>query len=677
MSTNYNILQRGGHRIRIEKEASFFTAILPDKKLVSEIYKTGQVNQIKKVFNNVYKIKTQAGQSDEVMDQLREDFKTLCVFHHAYIPKQDPATRYYITDLIVVQFKKATRTAIIEKVMKACGLSYMRPYLSLPDRHLFRVTSSAGKNPVKVCADLMSFDSVIHAEPNLINRFDPAALPYDDLFKNQWHLHSKKGIDLVSNAHVHAAEAWKVSKGSRDIVVAVIDDGFDLSHPDLKGDGHKIVHPKDFVDGDLHPFPTVENNDYHGTPCAGVAIGEENGSGIVGIAPACSFMPIRFDLSADDNMLYEIFDYVGKRADVISCSWGPVPVYAPLSSLLYDKISSLAKNGGPRKKGVVIVFAAGNFNAPLKDMRNKDGFEWRHPSKGIIKSSRAILNGNAAHPAVIAVSASNSQNRKSAYSNWGKEITVCAPSDNWHPLDPQAYVPGRGIWTTDNETFGIGFSNNSRYTGYFGGTSSATPLVAGIAALMLSANPSLSAKQVKEILQKTADKIVDKKPDIVLKNKKGTYNSKGHSEWFGYGKVNAGAAVKMAADKIKKPKTKKEKPTDKPSPKSTAISAVQIVSALVNPKGSDTGKEQVGILNRSNDNIDLEGWAIVDNKNRRQIIHGHSLAPGAFLLISLKKPRLGNTGGSITLVDNKGSAIHKVVYTKKQVDNKGWFLVFG
>ena len=147
--------------------------------------------------------------------------------------------------------------------------------------------------------------------------------------------------------------------------MAIIDDGFDLQHPDLKGDGTKIVHPRDFVDDDDSPMPVASRDDYHGTPCAGVAIGEETGKGIVGIAPKCSFLPIRFDLAADDDLLWEIFDFAGKYADVISCSWGPVPVYAPLSKLLKDKFTQLALNGGPRKKGCVICFAAGNYNCLL------------------------------------------------------------------------------------------------------------------------------------------------------------------------------------------------------------------------------------------------------------------------------------------------------------------------
>ena len=68
-------------------------------------------------------------------------------------------------------------------------------------------------------------------------------------------------------------------------------------------------------------------------------------------------------------------------------------------------------------------------------------------------------------------------------------------------------------------------------------TSSATPLVAGVAALVLSANQNLSAADVKKILQETADKIVDSDPDIILGKNRGKYNKNGRCEWFGFGKV--------------------------------------------------------------------------------------------------------------------------------------------
>lgn len=670
------ILHRCGLKIKIEKQAEYFTAILPKTDLVNEVNKMEEVQQVKKVFNNVYKIRTAQTERDGIMDHLRAGMKTKAIFHHAYTPKGEETTRYYITDTIIVSFKTGTRNSTIEKVMKQHGIQLVKEYKNLPDTFLFQVTSSAGKNPVKVAVDLSERKEIVYAEPNLINRFANAYTPQDSLYSKQWHLNSKKGIELVANAHVSAPKAWDITKGHRDIVVAVIDDGFDLYHPDLRGEG-KIIDPKDFADGDTMPFPRKTKDDYHGTPCAGVAIGEENGEGIVGAAPGCAFLPIRFDLAADDNLLWEIFDYAAARAKVISCSWGPVPVYAPLNTLLFNKFTEISKTGGPDGKGCSIVFAAGNFNAPLKDMQNRH-FEWFHPNHGVLTTRQAILNGNAAHPEVIAVSASTSQNRKSAYSNWGKEISVCAPSDNWHPIDQQAFMPGRGIWTTDNETIGVGFTDNSRYTGNFGGTSSATPLVAGIIGLMRSINPDLTNKQVLQILKDSSDKIEDNKADVVLNHKKGTYDSKGHSEWFGYGKVNAAKAVAQAQSLLKPVPIEEEKEEEKPKEHSISSSGegLYIIAALVNPKGTERGAEKISLLNISDHAIDLDGWTLDTAKRSQEKIQSQIIAPGGFLSIQLTKLQLSNSGSTIRLLNAEDQLVHEVTYTRTEAKKEGWNIRF-
>jgi subtilisin family serine protease len=545
-NTNFgNYFWRGGQRIELEKEEEFFTATVRDEAELERVRSLSGVSEVKPVQNRIFKVRISQDKRDKAMDRFRsEEMGGVC--HHAYRPKGATRTRYYLTDQIVVKFSPDVSRETIENILSEAGVRLLKEYPGSPNTFLLQVTRAAGKNPIKVANALAERDEVRYAEPNLVSRFEISYMPSDTYFDRQWHLRAWNGPELVAGADVSAAEAWEVTRGTRDVVIAVIDDGFDLTHPDFTGSG-KIVHPKDYVDGDANPFPVTEEEDYHGTPCAGVALAEENGEGVVGIAPGCAFMPVRFPLSADDDFLWEIFDYVGKRADVISCSWGPPPVYAPLGQLLTEKFHQLATSGGPRKKGCVIIFAACNHNAPLNDPNNTS-FIWRHPVYGLVETKESILNGNATHPDVIAVSASTSLNRKSAYSNWGREISVCAPSNNFHPLDHQTYVPGRGIWTTDNEQFGQGFTGGSRFTGVFGGTSSATPLVAGVAALVISANPALSAKEVKQILQETADKIEDPHPDLVLGLNKGKYDNSGHSGWFGFGRVNAFRAVQRACE---------------------------------------------------------------------------------------------------------------------------------
>ncbi len=537
-------LWRGGQKIELEKETDRFTVIPSGKEQLDRLRKAPGIRRVKAVSARVYKIETSPFERDKVMATLRsEAFRA--VVHHAYRPKGTEGTVFYLTDQLMVIFSSGATLRQINALLEKYSLKVLREYEGEKNAFLLQVTSSSGQNPIKVANRLAEEELVISSEPNMINRFRTAYIPPDPYFSRQWHLHAKDGAQLVSGASVDAPAAWDITMGDRSVVIAVIDDGFDLSHPDFKGK-NKIVFPKDYVDGDVRPFPETSEGDYHGTPCAGVALAESNKSGVVGVAPGCAFMPVRFPLSAEDDLIIEIFETAGSKADVLSCSWGPPPVYAPVSTMLSRTLTRLAANGGPRGKGCVICIAAANFDAPLNDPVNRDGFLWLQYNGSLRVTKGPILNGMAVHPSVVTVAASTSLNKHAAYSNWGKEVSVCAPSNNFHPLDPQAFVPGRGIWTTDNEAYGQGFKANSRYTGDFGGTSSATPLVAGVAALVISANKELTAARVKEILQSTADKIVDEDADIILGNNRGTYAG-GHSEWFGHGKVNAARAVAEAA----------------------------------------------------------------------------------------------------------------------------------
>ncbi|MFM7372717.1 MAG: S8 family serine peptidase, partial [Sphaerospermopsis kisseleviana] len=196
-------------------------------------------------------------------------------------------------------------------------------------------------------------------------------------------------------------------------------------------------------------------------------------------------------------------------------------VYFPLS-LRQKAAITRAATQGRNGKGCVIVFAAGNANRPIDGTINEQNWP-----KNILQGKTAWLSGFAVHPDVIAVSASTSLNKKAAYSNWGENISVCAPSNNappgmWFQETGFVYTQptintsllGLGMFTTDQ--LGAAGYNPGNFTNNFGGTSSATPVVAGIAALILSVNPDLTAQQVNRILQETTDKIVDPEPDPQL-----------------------------------------------------------------------------------------------------------------------------------------------------------------
>jgi hypothetical protein len=305
-------------------------------------------------------------------------------------------------------------------------------------------------------------------------------------------------------------------------VIAIADDGIDLEHEDLADaivEGHNVPEniSRAMRDGCC----------YHGTAVAGVAaaIGD-NGVGVSGVCPGCSIMPVFLieDALLEDSAIAEAFAVpAANGAAVINNSWGPGdgnptivdrpaydPLWEPLSAVVQEALD-FAETEGRDGLGTVVVFAAGNGNERVEP----DPFN--------------------VHPNTISVAASDDQSLKSSYSDFGPVVDVSAPSDGG--LTP-------GILTTDaHGNFGIntndwpGDLDNKDYTEMFGGTSSATPFVAGVVALMISANPDLTAAEVREILRETADPI-----DPVH----GDYDEDGFSAFYGYGRVNVYRAVRAA-----------------------------------------------------------------------------------------------------------------------------------
>jgi subtilisin family serine protease len=374
------------------------------------------------------------------------------------------------------------------------------------------------KNPMKCAAALQRLKAVERAEPDMDTPLEHYfTLPTATLWGQMWHLENTGSIpdnpnmQLKAGADAKVVEAWKIldGYGNPNIVVAVIDLGLDLEHPDFQG---KIVHPWDFWNHSqqLSTDPTYA----HGTPCASIAVAPVDG-GMCGAAPNARLMPLSgtsFSIEGTEEM----YEYCIKNgADVISCSWGTTDRSFVLSEDKMEVIAKAAKEGRGGK-GCVICYAAGN-------------------------EGEASLNVYGEHPDVICVGATTSEDEHPDYSNTGATLTVCAPSNGgFMPI-----LAARASWDTGESQFegvekyyyGDGIDRGVHYK-HFGGTSSATPLVAGICALILSANPNLTAKEVKQILIETADKVGDPSEYI-----------NGHSLKFGYGKVNAAKAVQAALDR--------------------------------------------------------------------------------------------------------------------------------
>lgn len=352
----------------------------------------------------------------------------------------------------------------------------------------------------------------------------------------QWHLRRSTigGTVVDASANVEAALALTQGAG---ITIAVIDDGVDIDHPEFAGAG-KIVAPRDATEQTDDPRPKDlfgtgrDNGDNHGTCCAGVACAGGLG-GASGVAPQARLMPIRLASGLGSQREADAFKWaVDHGADVISCSWGPPdgrwwdlgdPRHQQRFALPASTKLALdfATNHGRGGKGCVVLFAAGNGNESVD------------------------LDGYASYERVVAVAACNDRGRRSVYSDFGNAVWCAFPSNDFEhapfnhpaPLTPGIFTAdrrGRDGYNPGRAEFG---DPTGTYTNDFGGTSSATPGAAGVAALILATNPLLTWQEVKDVLRRACDRIDPAG---------GAYNAAGRSQQYGFGRLNALTAVQLA-----------------------------------------------------------------------------------------------------------------------------------
>lgn len=447
------------------------------------------------------------------------------------------------TGTLYIQFAKNVTETQQTTLLKELNLTVKE---NRGDGKVVAAVTAASPNPIKCAMALGEKKEVKWVEPDMDAELVPYAYaaPQARLMGQMWHLQNSgripdnSAIRIKAGADSKVVEAWKLldGYGNPNLVVAVIDNGFDLTHPDLNT---KVVRPWDLWNNS-NQLQSGDPRYSHGTPCAGVAIAPQTG-GMCGAAPSARFMPVSgtgFSIESTEAM----FNYVVRNgADIVSCSWGTVQNGYQLSP---DKVAAIgrAARDGRGGKGCVICYAAGN-----------EGVDY--------------VNFYATHPDVICVGASTSEDEHPDYSNTGPEVTVVAPSNGgYYPI-----VSARAYWDDGIEGevgaakwyYGDGIDRGSKYQ-HFGGTSSSTPLVAGICALILSANPNLTAREVKQVLCQTADKIGSPSEYV-----------NGKSLRFGYGRVNALKAVQEAfrrAGKTPPPPTTTNNPTTTPGSATTASS---------------------------------------------------------------------------------------------------------
>jgi len=421
------------------------------------------------------------------------------------------------TENLFVKFQQGQTQRSCKQLLKQYGLSIKRKVSYARNGYFVSGPKGCGQTVFTIAEMLLQEDAVELCHPELIRQTQ-----HRNAFPEQWHLKITTIGQHRIRAHANIEKAWKTTEGE-GITIAVIDDGFDLTHEEFSGD-NKIVFPWDATRKIEDPRPG--SNDNHGTPCAGVACANGH-HGASGVAPKARLMPIRLDSGSGSQDEAEALIWAADHgADIISCSWGPGDAdwrntedpKRKTEYLLPDSTRlalEYVTENGRQGKGCVVTWAAGNGNESV----DKDGY--------------------ASSERVMAIASCNDQSQRSVYSDFGKAVWCCFPSKDY-----ASSARTRGIWTTDRSGAAGYNPGRSRlgdrlgsYTNRFGGTSSSCPGVAGIAALVLSVNPKLTWREVKEVIKDSSDKI---------DQAKGKYDSSGHSEWYGHGRVNASRAIELA-----------------------------------------------------------------------------------------------------------------------------------
>lgn len=458
-----------------------------------------------------------------------------------YITPEYAATdglEMYVTREIVLKFKDNTSLSAKNNLINTYNLQEIK-ITSI--YNLYQVN-----NALQVSQSIYETNLVKFCYPNFISKVERLYTPNDTYFNKQFYLHNtgqviNDGNSGTADADIDAPEAWDITKGNSSITVAIVDEGVTDAHPDLPSSrqvrltGSNFAAPYDGTNAD-DPAPVGDGN--HGNACAGIVAAEQdNNEGVSGIAPLCKIMPVRIPFGAYPATVYAdaiTFAYNG-GANVISNSWG----YGSSNPVLYPVIITAIENA--INGGSSVLFAAGNTAD--------------HNSSN---AGYVTFPGNADITGLITVGASDRNDIQANYSPTSELIELTAPSHLAYP----SQISGESleIWTIDipgndgyntwkasgwnppavGEVLPNSGTNNLSYTGRMGGTSAATPEVAAVAALMLSVNPCLTPLQIKDILERTADKV-------------GGYDysweptKPGHSQELGYGRVNAYEAVNTAS----------------------------------------------------------------------------------------------------------------------------------
>ena len=310
--------------------------------------------------------------------------------------------------------------------------------------------------------DLLIWDEVVFTSPT---KYDEYNDPVFDSASKRWHFDA-----------INMDEAWKITKGKEDVIIAIVDDGFDINHEDLKHNYYK-------------PYNVLTQNDNltardHGTHVTGIAAAAINNHlGTSGIAPNCKYMPIQ--IGSDENefftsiaIIHGILYAINNDADVINLSLG---------KMFGDEIKSMSDH---QQKELIktISLDEETFWIEVFEMADRENI-----TIILAAGNENILTGidaMARSEFTINVASVDEKLRKSDFSNYSDVYTIVS-------------APGGDSPGTGNDVYSC--VPNDKYKA-MAGTSMAAPVISGVVALMKSVNPNLSNKQIKDIFQTTGIK---------------------------------------------------------------------------------------------------------------------------------------------------------------------------
>ncbi len=317
-------------------------------------------------------------------------------------------------------------------------------------------------------------------------------VPNDTFFARQWQAENRDATGNPSGPDLNLRAAWAAGQG-RGQVVAIADDGIQLDHPDLRNQLAEGLH-FDFFQGMAAGGPFGPEA-VHSTPVAGLVAAEaDNDLGVAGVAPLArlaswtiwGLSPITgFEAFMTDEQAMDMFQYASNRVSIQNHSWGSATIGLTPFVPLVDAAISNAVTFGRDGKGVIIIRAGGNARDSLGDSNDE-----------------AYTND----PRVIGVAAIRRDGRACSYSSTGASLLVSAPSgdsidtnddgitDSEDPASPHIFTTDR----TGDDGLAAGTDESADYTG-FNGTSASAPQIAGVAALILEANPELTYRDVQQI----------------------------------------------------------------------------------------------------------------------------------------------------------------------------------